>query len=180
MSRAFGDFLAVALASVFLWSGAAKVGTPASLADTLRSLLGTSSRTAHTATIGFAVGEIVAAVLLLLLPFGTTAPVVAGAVSLVILGTSIYVLATGRTLRCGCFGSMSKKPIGWSNAAYGTGLVLLCLLLIALDVPASASAPSTLFLARAAGVTCVVVLGLVVTHGRLLKPAVANFTRGTT
>jgi len=176
------EVLGVVLASVFLWSGAAKAATPARLTDALTSLLGVGQRTGHVATVGFANLELAAAALLLFAPAAMVTTALSAALGLSILGTSLYVLTTGRALTCGCFGSLSSKPIGWSNAAFGAAVVVMSLAPVLLwrssaitDLGASAFS-----FGRVAAVACLVPLGLLVTHRRLLLAPLSNFAARTT
>jgi hypothetical protein len=72
---------------------------------------------------GFAAAEIVVAVFLLVGAVRTPAAVVTSLLGACFVVVGLRAQMIRSTAPCGCFGSSSRRPLGWSNVAVGLALV---------------------------------------------------------
>lgn len=166
--------LTPALAVVFLWSGAAKLGSPRRLVDALTGILRLPSAWASPAARIFSLAEAGVAVLVV---FPGTSGAGAGLAFLLgasILLISVYAGMKRRVYSCGCFGSTSMKPIGWRNAGYGALMAVAAVAILMSPSDASvASAESSLI--RACVITSAVLVAVLVVQAPALRRPLANF-----
>jgi uncharacterized membrane protein YphA (DoxX/SURF4 family) len=127
------------LASLFLLAGAAKLPRLAEFESAVRNYRLLPGRLVHPASVALPVGEL-AAGLLLALGFVTPAVAIAVAGLLVVFAAAVSVnLARGRSIDCGCFGSVAAKRITWATVARNLALA-------GLGVVVAAEAPRALAL----------------------------------
>jgi hypothetical protein len=125
------EVLAISLATLFMVSGAAKLGSRAGLTRALNGLFGISVNTARRLAIAISIIEVTTAILLALgrLRLGATLSVMIG---LGIILTSGFALWTHRKISCGCFGSGSQRPIGLLNLVAGATIAFSSVVLLVL------------------------------------------------
>ncbi|HEX3616112.1 MAG TPA: MauE/DoxX family redox-associated membrane protein [Solirubrobacteraceae bacterium] len=119
----------IALAVIFATAGVAKLSDLQSSRDTVEAF-GMPKQLAEYAGSALPVGELAAAVALLITP----AAVCGGAAAILLLTVFMigiaYALNQGRTPDCNCFGQVSSARIGWQTLARNAVLLLVAILVV--------------------------------------------------
>jgi putative oxidoreductase len=125
----FHDYLvtgvALALAAVFIYAGAEKVGDPLQFADTIAAFAILPALFINVLALGLPPFEIVSGFLLLVPRTRRIGALAAIVLSLVFFLALLSALVRGLTLDCGCFGSGTpSRARMWTEL--GLDLLLLC------------------------------------------------------
>jgi len=168
-----GQALPITLASIFLWSGAAKLGSPTGAGDAIAHLSKLPPSAGRLAARQLALLEIAAAVSVatsIQWAFGYSLSLFLG---VMIVLASLWGILSHKAIPCGCFGTRSSRPIGWRTLSWGA-------LISAASAVLLAGYPHVQYtlepLARVAAVCCVATMGALLKHVDLLSKPIANFT----
>lgn len=121
------------LASVLVLAGLAKLPRLGEFEGAVRNYRLLPARLVHPVAVALPAGELVGG---LLLAVGLATPAVALAVAglLVVFAAAVSVnLARGRSIDCGCFGSVAAKRITWATVARNIGLAGLAVVVAFID-----------------------------------------------
>ena len=137
--QAIIDTLSLVMSGILLWAGLEKGRQIESIATTIRALgFGRSAMALGVSLVG---SEIALALGLVFAPEAWTVQLGVGALALVFAAAGGWALATGRQIRCNCFGSMGSRRLGatqlWLLIPWLCAIGVLHTMRSAVDEPAS-------------------------------------------
>lgn len=109
-------------AGVLINAGVAKMVVPGPLLRASAEVLGASSRTGGPLVRGFGAIELAAAVAMLAGPARVPAALAVTVLGICFAVAGLAGVRRGSSVPCGCFGGVSRQPLGWANVAVGIGL----------------------------------------------------------
>ncbi len=121
-----GGVAAIALGLVLLLSGALKLTAMSAWRTQARALGVPSAVAVVVPVVELSLGA------LMVVGWGRRLAALAAAVLLV--GFTVFLvrlLRSGRAAPCACFGSLSRRPVGWGSVARNLGLIALAVVVVA-------------------------------------------------
>ena len=161
----------LAIAVIFLVSGASKVVTPRPLATSLGQVYGWARARGTWAGRTVAVVELATALLLAGGWLTATGAALTGLVAVGIMVFSLTAIRRKATVPCGCFGESSDRPIGVRNLLAGSALLAVAAGLLLL--PGAGTAGAALMLPLTASIALVAVMAR--DRARLVAPFRRHF-----